>query len=83
MSIVSLGLQCVGIMRKEGSNNFERSVKNAHNLEEVHKATSKSKEEVKECLRKCSHQHFWRDKHWRAPSYGRLHCNISLSKLSV
>ena len=33
MSIVNLGLQCVGIMRKEGSNDFERSIKHAHNLE--------------------------------------------------
>ena len=39
------------IMRKEGSSNFERSVKNAHNLEEVRKATSEYKEEVKESLK--------------------------------
>lgn len=51
MSIVNLGLQCVGIMRKEGSNDFERSVKNANNLEAVRKATSKSKEEVRESLK--------------------------------
>ena len=51
MSIVNLGLQCVGIMRKEGSSNFERSVKNAHNLEEVRKATPECKEEVKESLK--------------------------------
>lgn len=51
MSIVNLGLQCVGMMRREGSNNFERSVKNANNLEEVRKATSDCKEEVKESLK--------------------------------
>jgi hypothetical protein len=38
-------------MRKEGSNDFERSVKNANNLEEVRKATSALKGEVKESLK--------------------------------
>ena len=49
MSIVNLRLQCVGMMRKEGSDNFERRVKHANNLEEVRKATSELKE-VKESL---------------------------------
>ena len=35
MSIVNLGLQCVGIMRKEGNTDFERSIKHANNLEQV------------------------------------------------
>ena len=38
-------------MRKQGSSDFERSVRNAHNLEEVQEATSKSKEEVKESMK--------------------------------
>lgn len=38
-------------MRKEGSSNFERSVKNAHNLEQVRKATSEYKEEATESLK--------------------------------
>ena len=44
MSIVNLGLQCVGMMRKEGSANFERSVNN------IRKATSELKKNVKESL---------------------------------
>ena len=47
---MNLGLQCVGMMRKEGSNDFERSVKHANNLEQVRKATSDLKKEVKESL---------------------------------
>ena len=29
MSVINLGLQCVGMMRKEGSTDFEKAIKNA------------------------------------------------------
>ena len=35
MSVVNLGLQYVGIMRKEGSTEFEKTIKNANNLKAV------------------------------------------------
>lgn len=50
MSIVNLGLQCVGIMRKEGSEKFERAIKYASNLKQLREATVQTKEEVKESL---------------------------------
>ena len=47
MSIVNLGLQCVGMMRREGSQEFERTIKHAKNLSQVHEASSKYKADVK------------------------------------
>ena len=47
MSIVNLGLQCVGMMRKEGSPEFERAIKHANNLSQVREASSKYKADVK------------------------------------
>ena len=35
MSIVNLGLQCVGIMRTKGSDEFEQAIKNANNLHQL------------------------------------------------
>ena len=35
MSIVNLGLQCVGIMRKEGTAGFEAAIKSANNLHQL------------------------------------------------
>ena len=35
MSVVNLGLQYVGIMRKEGSTEFEKTIKKANNLKAV------------------------------------------------
>ena len=54
MSIVNLGLQCVGMIRREGSDNFERRVKHANNLEEVRKATSELKKVKEACCHHCS-----------------------------
>ena len=50
MSIVNLGLQCIGIMHKEGSPEFERAVKHSNNLSQVCEAAAKYKEEVKSSL---------------------------------
>jgi hypothetical protein len=50
MSIVNLGLQSVGIMRREGSENFERAIKYAKNLSQLREATSQLEKEVKESL---------------------------------
>ena len=50
MSIVNLGLQCVGVMRKEGSEVFERAIKYASNLKQLREATVQLKEQVKESM---------------------------------
>ena len=50
MSIVNLGLQCVGVMRKEGSEEFERAIKYASNLKQLREATVQLKEQVKESM---------------------------------
>lgn len=51
MSVINLGLQCVGMMRKEGSSEFEKAIENANNLNAVREATKQSyKHEVKTSL---------------------------------
>ena len=50
MSIVNLGIQCVGVMRKEGSEVFERAIKYASNLKQLREATVQLKEQVKESM---------------------------------
>ena len=51
MSAINLGLQCVGMMRKEGSSEFEKAIKNANNLNAVREATKQSyKHEVRTSL---------------------------------
>ena len=44
MSVINLGLQCVGMMRKESSSEFEKAIKNANNLSAVLEATKQSYE---------------------------------------
>lgn len=51
MSIVNLGLQCVGLMREEGSAEFEAAIKNSNNLCKLRKSASAYKEQVKETLK--------------------------------
>ena len=51
MSVINLGLQCVGMMRKEGSTDFEKAIKNANNLKAVCAAVKeKYSNEVSACL---------------------------------
>ena len=51
MSVINLGLQCVGMMRKEGSPEFEKAIKNANNLNALREATNiKYRDEVKTSL---------------------------------
>ena len=47
MSIVNLGLQCVRVMRTEGSQEFERAIKHANNLSQIREASSNYKADVK------------------------------------
>ena len=47
MSIVNLGLQCVGMMRTEGSQEFERAIKYAKNLSQLREAASNYRSDVK------------------------------------
>ena len=46
MSIVNLGLQCVGLMRDKMSDDFEWAVSNCNNLDHLRRATDKRKPEV-------------------------------------
>ena len=51
MSVINLGLQCVGMMRKEGSTDFEKAIKNANNLKAVRAAVKeKYSNDVSACL---------------------------------
>ena len=51
MSLINLGLQCVGLMQKEGSSEIEKAIKNAHNLNAVQEATKQSyRNEVRSTL---------------------------------
>ena len=50
MSIVNVGLQCVGIMRQEGSEAFEAAIKTSNNLNQLRKSASSFQEEVKSSL---------------------------------
>ena len=42
MSIINLGLQCIGMMRKEGSPEFEKAIKNAKNLKALREASKET-----------------------------------------
>ena len=51
MSVINLGLQCVGVMRTEGSSDFEKAIKNANNLKALRRATEENyKDDVKGAL---------------------------------
>ena len=50
MSIVNLGLQCVGLMREEGAASFEAAIKNSNNLHQLRKSAAPYKEEIKHTL---------------------------------
>ena len=51
MSVLNLGLQCVGMMRKEGSPEFEKAIKNANSINAVREAAKEQfKHEVKASL---------------------------------
>ena len=39
MNVINLGLQCVGLMRKEGSSDFEKAIKNENNSNAVCEAS--------------------------------------------
>lgn len=51
MSLINLGLQCVGMMWKEGSLEFEKAIKNANSLNAVREAAKERyRDEVKSSL---------------------------------
>lgn len=50
MSVINLGYQCVGLMREEGPQHFEASIKNANNIGQLRKSASQFKDEVKATL---------------------------------
>ena len=41
MAIVNLGLQCVGIMRQKGSDEFEKSIANSNSIKDIRKTNKK------------------------------------------
>ncbi len=51
MSILNLGIQCVGLMRAKGSDNFEASISNCNNLQQLRQATRTGEEEVSKSLK--------------------------------
>lgn len=50
MSIVNLGLQCVGIMRKQVGEEFEKKISNCKNLRDLRAACCDCKDEIVETL---------------------------------
>ena len=44
MAIVNLGIQCLGIMRSQGKEEFEKSVKNSNNLKQMRQNCSSFKD---------------------------------------
>ena len=50
MSIVNLGLQCVGIMRTKGSDEFEQAIKNANNLHQFQESAHNFKVEYNKSI---------------------------------
>lgn len=50
MSIVNLGLQCVGIMRTKGSDEFEQAIKNANNLHQLRESAHNFKVEYNKSI---------------------------------
>jgi len=42
MSVINLGLQCIGIMCSEGSVEFEKAIKNANNLKALRRASEEN-----------------------------------------
>ena len=51
MSIVNLGIQCVGLMRAKRSDEFEAAICNCNNLQQLRQATNTAKEEVSATLK--------------------------------
>ena len=51
MSIVNLGLQCIGLMRAKMGEDFEWAISNCNNLEQIRKATATQKEQVASTLK--------------------------------
>ena len=51
MSLLNIGLQCVGLMRVKMSDEFESAVYNANNLHQLREAVSSRKEEVVSSLK--------------------------------
>ena len=51
MSILNLGIQCVGLMRTKQSEDFESAISNCNNLQQLRQATLSSKEAVSSSLK--------------------------------
>ena len=50
MAILNLGIQCLGIMRSQGEEEFEKSVKSSNNLKQIRENCSLFKEDVQKAL---------------------------------
>lgn len=50
MSVLSIGLQCVGLMRAKMSDEFESSIKNCNNLQQLRQAADKNRMDVASSL---------------------------------
>ena len=51
MAIVNLGLQCIGVMRSEGSADFEKTIKSCNNMKDIRTKCSTFKEDVADSLK--------------------------------
>uniref|UniRef100_A0A1X7SJS1 Uncharacterized protein n=1 Tax=Amphimedon queenslandica TaxID=400682 RepID=A0A1X7SJS1_AMPQE len=50
MAILNLGIQCLGIMRSQGEEEFEKSVKSSNNLKQIRENCLSFKEDVQKAL---------------------------------
>ena len=50
MAVVNLGLQCIGIMRTEGSDAFEQAIKNVSNLQQLRQAAYNFKDDYNQSI---------------------------------
>ena len=51
MSIVNLGMQCIGVMREKMGDEFEKAVKSAKNIKDIRKSCSGFKSDVSKSLK--------------------------------
>ena len=51
MSLLNIGLQCVGLMRAKMSEEFESAIQNCNNLQQLRKAAENRKEELSSSLK--------------------------------
>ena len=51
MSLLNIGLQCVGLMRAKVSDGFESAIQNCNNLQQLRQAANLKKEEISSSLK--------------------------------